>query len=228
MSPRLPALVVCLLAACGSSAKTGPDPTAPQPAAPAPTPAPTAAAPAVDPPQPTLRLPRNFLPTGYRARLALDPASDGFTGSIEIAGDIKERSKRFWLHGRGLKVSAAKITRGERVIAVEIAPAGADLLSFHPAEPLDPGPITVAVEYTGSFDVVEGNGAYKRVFDDAPYIETQFESISARRVFPCFDEPDSKVPWQLTLDVPRQLVAVANTVQTGETALDAKTKRVSF
>ena len=228
MSPRLPALVVCLLAACGSSAKTGPDPTAPQPAAPAPAPAPTAVAPAVDPPQPTLRLPRNFLPTGYRARLALDPASDGFTGSIEIAGDIKERSKRFWLHGRGLKVSAAKITRGERVIAVEIAPAGEDLLSFHPAEPLDPGPITVAVEYTGSFDVVEGNGAYKRVFDDAPYIETQFESISARRVFPCFDEPDSKVPWQLTLDVPRQLVAVANTVQTGETALDAKTKRVSF
>ena len=30
---------------------------------------------------------------------------------------------------------------------------------------------------------------------------TQFEAIYARRVFPCVDEPDSKVPWQLTLDV---------------------------
>jgi alanyl aminopeptidase len=219
--------VVCLLAACGSSAKSGPDPAAP-PATPAPAPAPTAAAPAVDPPLPALRLPRNFLPTGYRARLAIDPASDGFTGAIEIAGDIKERSKGFWLHGRGLKVIAAKITRGDRTIAVGAVPVGDDLLSFHPAEPLDPGPITLAVDYTGSFDVTEGMGAYKRMFDDAPYVETQFESIFARRVFPCFDEPDSKVPWQLTLDVPKNLVAVANTAQTSETALDAQTKRVAF
>src|SRR5215510_10641790 len=147
MSPRLPSLLVCLLAACGSSAKTGPDPAAPPPPAPAPAPAPTAAAPAVDPPLPALRLPRNFLPTGYRARLAIDPASDGFTGAIEIAGDIKERSKGFWLHGRGLKVIAAKITRGERTIALPAVPVGDDLLSFHPAEPLDPGPITLAVDY---------------------------------------------------------------------------------
>jgi alanyl aminopeptidase len=234
MSPRRPtllatllaALVVCVLAACGSSAKTGPDPAAAQPAAPATDPAPTAAA--VDPPQPTLRLPRNFLPTGYRARLAIDPASDVFAGSIEIAGDIKERSKAFWLHGRKLKISAAKITRGERTVRVDVVPAGDDLLSFRPAEPLDPGPITVAVEYTGSFDIVEGMGAYKRLFDDVPYIETQFESIHARRVFPCFDEPENKVPWQLTLDVPTSQVAVANTMQTSETAVDAQTKRVAF
>src|SRR5215510_14540200 len=143
MSSRLTSLLVCLvgcaIAACGSTPKTAPEPAAPPPAASAST------APALDPPQPTLRLPRNFLPTGYRARLAIDPASDGFTGAIEIAGDIKERSKGFWLHGRGLKVIAAKITRGERTIAVGAVPVGDDLLSFHPAEPLDPGPITLAV-----------------------------------------------------------------------------------
>jgi cytosol alanyl aminopeptidase len=234
MSPRRPViatlvvLVLSVLTACGSSAKPGPAPAAPQPAAPAPAPAPTAAAPAVDPPQPTLRLPRNFLPTGYRARLAIDPARDVFAGWIEIAGDIKERSRSFWLHGRKLKIAAAKITRGERTVRVDVVPVGEDLLAFRPAEPLDPGPITVAVEYTGSFDVAEGMGAYKRVFDDVPYIETQFESIFARRVFPCFDEPDSKVPWQLTLDVPNNQVAVANTMQTAETAVDAQTKRVAF
>ncbi len=31
------------------------------------------------------------------------------------------------------------------------------------------------------------------------YIFTQFEPLGARRVFPCFDEPSFKVPWQLTL-----------------------------
>ncbi|MGH9884223.1 MAG: M1 family metallopeptidase [bacterium] len=211
------------LAACGSP-KSGPEPAAPQPAG-----APVAvAAPALDPPQPALRLPRNFLPTGYRARLALDPAKDGFEGQVQIAGEIRERSKSFWLHGRKLKVTAAKIMRGEQSIRVDVAPAGDDLLSFRPAEPLDPGPITLSVEYTGVFDTTEGTGAYKRTFDDAAYIETQFESISARRVFPCFDEPDNKVPWELTLDVPKALIAVANTAQTGETAVDASTKRVTF
>src|SRR5690242_18166764 len=111
------------LAACGSP-KAGPEPSAPPPAAAPQAPPTAAAAPALDPPQPALRLPRNFLPTGYRARLALDPAKDGFDGQVQIAGEIRERSKGFWLHGRNLKVSAARITRGEQSIGVDVAPAG--------------------------------------------------------------------------------------------------------
>jgi alanyl aminopeptidase len=227
MSPPVRSVLVCLVAACGA-ARPSPDLNAP-PAPPAP---PRVAepppAPALDPPQPTLRLPRNFVPTGYRARLAIDPASDGFTGSIEIDGDIRERSRGLWLHGRGLQVTAAKVTRPGGSVAVEVAAAGDDLLSLHPAQPLDPGPVTIALDYRGAFDLVDGVGAYKKSFDDVAYVETQFESIFARRVFPCLDEPDSKVPWQLTLDVPKDLVAVANTAPTGETALDAHTRRIAF
>jgi cytosol alanyl aminopeptidase len=163
-----------------------------------------------------------------RARLAIDPASDVFTGAIEIDGDVRERSKGLWLHGRGISVSSAKITQAGRSMAVTVAPAGEDLLSLHPAEPLDPGRITVALDYRGAFDLVDGVGAYKKTFEDAAYVETQFESIFARRVFPCFDEPDSKVPWQLTLDVPKDLVALSNTPVTSEAAQGAATKRVVF
>jgi alanyl aminopeptidase len=231
MSPRLTCTVcLCLLTACGST----PRPPAPAPAASPTASAPAAAAtaataaPALDPPQPALRLPRNFVPTGYRARLAIDPARDGFTGAIEIDGEVRERSKGFWLHGRGLKVSAARLTQGARSMRVDVAAVGDDLLSLHPAEPIGPGRVTIALDYTGGFDLVQGTGAYRHSFDGVPYIETQFESISARRVFPCLDEPDNKVSWQLTLDVPKHLVAVANTAATGETALDDATKRVAF
>jgi alanyl aminopeptidase len=226
MSPRVRSVLVCLVAACGGAAGTSPAPTPPPPAPPRAAEAPPA--PALDPPQPTLRLPRNFVPTGYRVRLAIDPATDGFTGAIEIDGDVRERSRGLWLHGRGLTVSAAKITRAGTSIPVDVAAVGDDLLSLHPAAPLDPGRITIALDYRGAFDLAEGLGAYKKTFDDASYVETQFESIFARRVFPCLDEPDSKVPWQLTLDVPKDLVAVANTAQAGETALDAHTRRVVF
>ena len=50
--------------------------------------------------------------------------------------------------------------------------------------------------------------AFKQTVADAPYVITQLEAIYARRLFPCFDEPDNKVPWKLTLDIPKQLVAV--------------------
>src|SRR5262249_44105565 len=57
---------------------------------------------------------------------------------------------------------------------------------------------------------------------------TQFEAVYARRTFPCFDEPDNKVPWQLTLDVPAKLVAVANSPAASEAPLPGDKKRVEF
>jgi alanyl aminopeptidase len=219
-------IVILVLGACSSSRPAAVSP--PPVAANRPAAGTAAAADAVDPPQPTLRLPRNFLPTAYRARLAVDPASDRFTGAIEIDGDVQQRSKRLWLHGRGLKVTAAKIVRGDRTLRVEVASVGEDLLSFQPAEPLEPGRITIALDYGGAFETVDQVSAFKRTFEGNVYVETQFESIYARRVFPCFDEPGSKVPWQLTLDVPSALVAVGNTPVASETALGAGTKRVVF
>jgi alanyl aminopeptidase len=59
-------------------------------------------------------------------------------------------------------------------------------------------------------------------------VYTQFEAVYARRAFVCFDEPDSKVPWQLTLDVPKQLVAVSNTPIASEAPLGDAGKRVEF
>src|SRR5262249_24080238 len=128
---------ILLVGACSSSPRGASSAAAPG-AVTAPPPAAAVARPALDPPRPALRLPRNFLPTAYRVRLAIDPASAGFHGSVEIEGDIRERSKGLWLHGRGLKVSAAKVTRGDRSLPVDVAMAD-DLLSLHPAEPLDEG-----------------------------------------------------------------------------------------
>src|SRR6185503_7526786 len=126
------AFVLAVLCACST-----PRPVADSaPRAPAAAAAPAtsgSAADALDPPQPTLRLPRNFVPAAYRARLAIDPARTDFTGSIEIDGDVRERSKRFWLHGRKLKVSAATISRGGRALRVEVTSVGEDLLSLRPA-----------------------------------------------------------------------------------------------
>ncbi|CAJ0576774.1 unnamed protein product, partial [Mesorhabditis spiculigera] len=45
---------------------------------------------------------------------------------------------------------------------------------------------------------------------------TQFEPISARRVFPCFDEPDFKAAWKVAIIHPNGSTALANGIGEGE------------
>jgi len=84
------------------------------------------------------------------------------------------------------------------------------------------------IDYAGTFDQISTTGAFKQTVGDGSYVYTQLEAIYARRVFPCLDEPDNKVPWKLTLDIPAKLVAVANTPMVSEAALADGKKRVEF
>ena len=57
---------------------------------------------------------------------------------------------------------------------------------------------------------------------------TQFESTSARRAFPCWDEPDLKAVFSITLVVSDGLTALANTKQVSEEPTGDGRRRVSF
>src|SRR5206468_12982725 len=69
---------------------------------------------------------------------------------------------------------------------------------------------------------------FKETVAKQTYVYSQFEATYARRVFPCIDEPDSKDPWQLTLDVPRAQVAVSNTAVAKQGPLGADRERIEF
>jgi puromycin-sensitive aminopeptidase len=51
--------------------------------------------------------------------------------------------------------------------------------------------------------------------DDKPRYNfvTHFEPVNARRCFPCWDEPSFKATFDVTLIVPKDLVAIANMVR---------------
>src|SRR5262249_29165352 len=74
----------------------------------------------------------------------------------------------------------------------------------------------------------DDRGLFAQKEGDRWYAITQFEAIFARRVFPCFDEPNIKVPWQLTLEVPRKLAAVSNTRAVSDKAEHPGTRTVVF
>ncbi len=57
---------------------------------------------------------------------------------------------------------------------------------------------------------------------------TQFEATDARRAFPCWDEPDLKATFAVTLDVPADLLAVANTREVARQELEDGAVRIHF
>jgi alanyl aminopeptidase len=228
MRPRSSAFVLALvLAGCPQKQVAAPPPVveAPPAASPAPPPpAPQAASANL----PGVRLPRTFLPTGYDARLELDPAKDSFAGTIAITGKLATASSTLWLHGKDLTIRTARARSGAKDIALTVTPRGEDFLEIQAAEQLAAGTWTLAFDYTARFDLVSTTGAFKQTVGDASYVYSQFEAVYARQVFPCFDEPDNKVPWRLTLDVPAKLTAVANAPIASESPLDGGKKRVEF
>ncbi len=60
----------------------------------------------------------------------------------------------------------------------------------------------------------DGEGLYRfeDVSDNEIYLYTQFETAAAKRVFACFDQPDLKASFGLTVIAPEPWVVVANTL----------------
>lgn len=206
-------------------------------------------------PLPNLRLPRNFTPISYAATLTIDrsgqplgrpaaPSGGGLTsptkkaghndrtsstfdGVMTIAGTVEERSSVLWLHGRHIAVRSAAAWHGSAHVALSATPRGDDLLELRAQTALDRGAWKLVLEYTGDIDSADAAGLFTRTVDGARYFFTQFEPIYARRVFPCIDEPDSKIPWQLTLDLPKDQIAVSNTAIASE-SVQGDRHRIEF
>ncbi|MCP3102569.1 M1 family metallopeptidase [Myxococcus sp. K15C18031901] len=201
--------VATLLSACGARQ----NPVVAEP--PAPPPAPTAAS---APTPPALRLSREVRPNAYAVELTLDPKVATFQGAADIGLDVSTPTSVVWLHGKGLKVTRAAVTQGG--VSIEATPLSSDtdFLGFQLAKPLVLGTAKLHVEYEGVVSEKDNNGAFRVKEGGDWYVFTQFEPIDARQVFPCFDEPGFKVPWQLTFHVPAGNVAVTNTPQLSEEA----------
>ncbi len=160
------------------------------------------------------RLSPHVVPRRYALDLNIDPARDRFDGRVAIEVDVALATRLVALHAQNLDVTAAWAeVGGERRPAVVVGGThGAAGLTFE--EPLPTGRAKLHLEWRGRMTQVP-EGLYRVRAGDDWYAYTQFEPFAARRVFPCFDEPGYKAPYAVTLRVPRGLVAVANSQETG-------------
>lgn len=176
------------------------------------------------------RLPRWAMPESYQLSFKVDPRQQDFSGTTTIRLDLKKASDHLWLDGQDLAVSKVTITdaagQAHAGKYVAVAPKeGVARIDF--GSTLKPQQLTLTLEYTAPLNQ-QLQGLYKVSHKGVPYAMTQMEPISARYAFPGFDEPSFKTPFEISLTIPSDVTAVANTKQTGETPAGSGWKTLTF
>jgi len=180
-----------------------------------------AAAHAADRDPPAFRLGDAAEPIAYDVRLAIDPRAPRFSGEIRIRLRFARATPVLWLDGTGLDVDRAEVVQGGRHVSVQVIRAGEDFIGLESqGEPYAAGEATATLVYRGTLDALDSRGIFRQQEGGDWYAISQFETDSARRAFPCFDEPRWKTPWQLTIDAPVSDVVVSNTPEETATTLD--------
>ncbi len=225
-------LLLPLLAACASHATPVTPPPSAAPAAPA-TAAHAADPPAARPAPPAIgfRLPTGTRPLAYRVTLTIDPGKDSMGGDEEI--DL-ERSAGpvLYLRGHELTDVSASLRAGDSKTEVALTATATDgeTLAMQPLDAsatLPAGRATLHIRWTARVRHDDTQGVFAQKTDDAWYAYSNFEPQGARRVFPCFDEPSYKVPWQLSIVSPKGTTAVSNSPAVSQ-ADEGSSTRVVF
>jgi cytosol alanyl aminopeptidase len=180
---------------------------------------------------PKLRLPLTVHPVRYSADLRITPGEERFDGSIAIDLEISQPLSVFWIHARSLKFEETTLRiAGHDIPAQAVAAQNVegDFIATTTATPLPAGHATLHITYTGEVSRTLTDGAFQQQAGSDWYVFTKFEPVTARRVFPCFDEPSFKVPWQLTLHVPKDLKAFSNTAIASEKDEPNGTKEIPY
>jgi cytosol alanyl aminopeptidase len=172
---------------CATSAEAKDRPRAAGPGAPAAT--------SADEADPTFRLPADTRPLEYALTLDVDPSGEGITGAARIQVKLDRPRRAIWMHGRNLEVTRASVA-GKPARWSQVDDDGLARLALD--EELGPGVVEIALEWRAKYNAAL-ESVYRVQFEGAWYVFTQFEALSAREAFPCFDEPGFKTPFSLAI-----------------------------
>ena len=155
-------------------------------------------------------LSNKVIPLKYALELTPDFNSLNFSGKVNIEIKILKSSSKLKLNCQDIKIKKAeiknnklkKITYNEKYQTAEFA-----------FQNKIKGAINLYLEFEGKIRD-DLRGWYKSTYSirdkQKIMLTTQFESTDARKAFPCFDQPDLKAKFSLTLNIPKDLDAISN------------------
>jgi puromycin-sensitive aminopeptidase len=157
------------------------------------------------------RLPRNALPVRYEIELEPDLAAATFRGTERVEITVSGSPTELVLNAIELEIDAVSLDGEPATFRLDET---TERLFVSPGSPVADGTHALTIEFRGILND-KLRGWYRSVYTDAdgtPQViaTTQMQSTDCRRAFPCWDEPDFKAVFGVTLVVEPHLLAVSN------------------
>ena len=162
------------------------------------------------------RLPATVVPSRYDIRLEPDLEAATFAGEETVAITVTEPVTEIALNAAELSIQSVSVTTADGM-AVEGSATldeAAERARLLFPTPIPAGEHRLTVRFTGILND-RLHGFYRSTFLDADGDEhviatTQMQATDCRRAFPCWDEPDFKAVFGVTLVIEPDLLAVSN------------------
>lgn len=183
----------------------------------------------------SFRLPRSVTPESYDLFIDPDLERGTFRGIESIVINAVQTVDKIYLNSHGLSIESAELTAesdkksGKSAASVTFAKSE-QVVTFLLSKPIEAGKYTLKITYSGRMND-KLCGFYKVNAKDGEghtvtLGATQMEPTDARRMFPCFDEPDFKATFKLKVTVDQGNTAISNSAVSREVKQKGSSKRI--
>ncbi len=157
------------------------------------------------------RLPDGVRPSRYDVRLRPSLADASFGGSVRIDLRVDDTTDELVLNADELTITRCEVDGAAATWRLEPA---TERLFVTPATAITAGTSVLTIEFDGVLND-KLRGFYRSTYVDGHGVEqviaaTQMQATDCRRAFPCWDEPEFKAIFAVTLDVDDGLTAISN------------------
>ncbi len=152
-----------------------------------------------------------------------------FSGTVEIEAEWAHASPSVVLNGVGFTITAAQILDKAESLSATVSTRrshGSDVddeVVLTSQRPIGAGTHKIVLSYQSNYSK-NLSGLYRAHEEGRWYVFSQFESIDARRAFPCFDQPEFKTPFTIDVTAPTGLKAISNAPLKKESSANGKTR----
>ena len=180
------------------------------------------------------RLPRTVIPSHYELTLTPDLDDARFAGHVVVDVAVPEPVSEIVLNSAELTLHDVTLSNseGQRLAATVDTDEEAERSTLSLDGTAAAGAWKLEISFRGILND-DLRGFYRSVYTDPDGVEktiatTQFEATEARRAFPCWDEPDFKATYGVTLIVDDGLTVISNGAEDERTVLDGGKVAVRF
>jgi tricorn protease interacting factor F2/3 len=181
--------------------------------------------------KPHKTLGRNVVPSSYRLSVEPDMKAFRYRAHIEISVGIGRPTKTIKMNSKELKIRGARLlSKGmKHEAAVRLNDKDESLTLSLDRQVA--GEAVIVMDFEG-VNNDEMCGFYRSRYMEGKkeryLLSSQFEPADARRAFPCFDEPEFKAVFEISMVVGSDLECVSNMPVRGTERLAGGRKRVRF